>query len=92
MNQKDDEKSFNEIKGELISEIQGMREDMKRLFETVQFHDQSLYGDKKTFPGIIADVRGMKEQNAKREKHINWVWMAVIAGAVERAFHYVTGR
>lgn len=87
----DKKEDFNQIKSELISEIKGMRQDMNRLFDTVQFHDQALYGNKSDKPGAMEDVRFLKTAELTRQKHTAWVWTAIIAGAIERIFHYFTG-
>lgn len=91
MNQQDSQ-DFQVIKQELVQEIKGMRSDMNHLFETVHFHDQALYGDKINVPGAMEDLRILKSEYISRQKHIAWVWTAIIAGFVERAFHYLIGK
>lgn len=93
MNQKDD--NFNQIKTELISEIKGMsgeikgmREDMDRLFKTVEFHDQALYGNKVDKPGAMEDLRVLKKVEEKRQKHVLAVWIALVPVILERAWSY----
>lgn len=87
---KDEE--FLKIKSDLISEIKGMRKDINIYMKTVNIHDEALYGNKIDRPGALEDLRVLKTDHASRQKHITWVWMAVIASACERAFHYISGR
>lgn len=85
--QKDDE--FNQIKIDLVNEIRGMRSDMNRLFETVQLHDYALYGDKKSIPGAMEELRIIKSADEARKQHQKWIWGAVVASFVERVSHYL---
>lgn len=89
---------FNQIKIDLISEIKvmnqeikGMRQDMDRLFKTVEFHDQALYGDKLDKPGAMEDVRGIKTYISTRQKHAFAMWLAIIPIILERVWSHLIG-
>lgn len=87
-----EDKEFAQIKSELITEIKGMRKDFDRAMVMIDTHEKALYGDRVKEPGAMEELRVLKTAEATRQRHIAWVWTAVVAGAVERVFHYITGR
>lgn len=87
----DKPKDFNEIKGDLILEIKGIRLDINRYMAMVDTHEKALYGDKVKEPGAMEDLRNLKTIEATRQKHHLFLYTAVIGGLIERAFHYLTG-
>lgn len=85
------DEDFNQIKIELINEIKGMRSDMNRLFDTVQLHDQALYGNKSDKSGAMEDIRVLKSSEHTRQKHFFAVWVAVIGSILERIWYWIGG-
>ncbi len=94
---KDEE--FGQIKADLIkaveaniAETKAMRADMNRLFETTQFHDQALYGDKVDKPGAMEDIRNLKKQEAGRQKVLGFMGLSLIGIVLERVYHLFLGK
>lgn len=86
------DEDFAQIKVDLITEIREMRKDFNRMLLMVDTHEQALYGDKKTTPGMMEDVRILKKSEEARKTHFFAIYAAIIVGVVERSFHYLTGR